>query len=271
MYALMVVLAGGGLWLLYVLGSRYKRRARRQRALRAPFPREWDEILRSNLPPYEKLPPALQQELQQDIKVFIAEKSFEGCGGLTMTDEIKLTIAGQACMLLLNRDDDCYPKLFSILVYPSTYVAGGEGLFGGQSDPESVRLGESWGHGSVVLSWCSVRQGAFNFSDGHNVTMHEFAHQLDQEDGEADGAPILDRRSAYSSWARVFSSEFDKLKKNSHKRRAVLDSYGTTNPAEFFAVATESFFEKPEQLREKHPELYEQLSDYYRVNPTEWV
>jgi len=246
-------------------------RARRRIALERPFPDEWIQCLHQNLPVYDKLSPELRQELHQDIKIFLSEKMFEGCGGLIITDEIRVTIAAQACMLLLNRNQS-YPKLRCVLVYPNTYVAGGKGLFGVTDGSRSVRLGESWSRGAVVLSWNSVKHGAFNFRDGHNVAMHEFAHQLDQEDGAADGAPILERRSAYSSWAIVFSKEFERLQRKARKgKRSVLNDYGATNPAEFFAVATESFFEKPMQLRKKHPELYEELQKYYRVNPSEWV
>ena len=180
-----------------------------------------------------------------------------------------MTIAAQACMLLLNRDVKCYPRLRSVVVYPSTFVAGGKGILGGRIDEEkSARLGESWGVGTVVLSWDSVKGGAYNFRDGHNVTLHEFAHQLDQEDGAADGAPILERRSAYSLWAKVFSSEFKSFKKNvSAGRRTVLDDYGATNPAEFFAVATETFFAKPRCMQRDAPSLYEALESFYRQDP----
>ena len=262
----------GGVWACYSLGSKARRRARREAALGKPFPGEWDQILHQNLPPYANLTPELCKELHQDIQLFIAEKSFEGCGGLSLTDEIRITISAQACMLLLNRPDSGYPRLRTILVYPSTYVAGGKGMFGGKNTKQSVRLGESWTRGIVVLSWSSVKHGAFNFCDGQNVTMHEFAHQLDQEDGVADGIPILEQRSAYSTWAKVFSKEFERLQHKIRKRkRSVLDAYGTTHPAEFFAVATESFFEKPRQLQKKHPELYEELRNYYKVDPTEWI
>lgn len=261
-----VLLVAGCMWAVYVAIGRASRAARRRQALATPFSEAWVEILRGNLPPYDKLTPELRQELHQDIQVFLAEKSFEACGGLVMTDEIRVTVAAQACLLLLNRGGPCYPRLRSVLVYPSTYVAGDK------QGERSVRLGESWGRGVVVLSWSNVKQGAFNFGDGHNVTMHEFAHQLDQEDGAADGAPILERRSAYSSWAKVFSREFARLQRKARKRkRSVLDAYGAGNPAEFFAVASESFFEKPVQLQKKHRELYDELRDYYKVDPIEWV
>lgn len=269
---LTVFLVGAAICVIRLIVKKIERNAKRRRALATPFPDEWVKILESNLPPYSKLPAEFQRELQEDMKVFLEDKAFEGCGDLTLTDEIRVTIAAQACMLLLNRKDRCYPRLRTILVYPNTYVAGGKGLFGGKNDERSTRLGESWNSGVVVLSWSSVRQGAFNFKDGHNVTMHEFAHQLDQEDGSADGAPTLERRSAYSSWAKVFSKEFGRLQKKSRKgKRHVMDSYGATNPAEFFAVATETFFEKPAQLQTKHPALYDQLKSYYKVDPIEWV
>jgi Mlc titration factor MtfA (ptsG expression regulator) len=272
MRVLLIPLVVGVIWAVTACATRIRRQARRRIALHKPFPDEWTAILQQNLPPYNKLSDELRQQLHQNINVFLADKRFEACGGLTMTDEIRITVAAQACMLLLNRKHRCYPKLRSILVYPNTYVAGGKGLFGGKQEDRSVRLGESWLSGQVVLSWSSVKQGAFNFHDGHNVTMHEFAHQLDQEDGAADGAPILERRSAYSSWAKVFSREFANLQQRTRKgRRSVIDSYGAGEPAEFFAVATESFFEKPRQLLKKHPDLYSELQDYYKVNPEEWA
>jgi len=272
MRLLFFLFVAGGIGAAFMLRIRLRRKARLRLALQQPFLDEWGEILKRNLPPYAKLSADIRQELHQDMKIFLAEKSFEGCGGLAITDEIRVTIAAQACMLLLNREEDCYPKLSSVLVYPSTYVAGGKGLFTDKSKQKSVRLGESWGHGVVVLAWDSVKQGAFNFKDGRNVAMHEFAHQLDQEDGVADGAPILEDRSAYTSWAAVFSKEFNLLQEKKRKRkRSLLNKYGATHPAEFFAVATEAFFEKPKQLQKKHPELYEELQDYYKVNPIEWT
>ena len=258
-------------WLIYKRIVGIRKNARRQKAIQQPFPDEWIETLKKNLPPYAKLSDDFRKELHQDIQIFLMEKQFEGCGGLTLTDEIKVTIAGQACMLLLNRKDDCYPKLSSILVYPSTYTDGSKGLFVNKTN-KVARLGESWTTGTVVLAWDSVKNGALNFNDGQNVTLHEFAHQLDQEDGIGNGAPILENRSAYGSWAKIFSKEFATLqeKKKKHKG-SVFNKYGATNPAEFFAVVTEAFYEKPRQFHKKHPELYEEMKDYYKVDPVEWV
>ena len=169
-------------------------------------------------------------------------------------------------------ETDDYPRLITILVYPHAYVARSVEPIGGGMvlEGEQTRLGEAWTAGVVVLSWDDVRAGASDIHDGHNVALHEFAHQLDQEDGAADGAPILDRRSRYVAWARVLGAEYDQLRLDAERgRRSVLDDYGATNPAEFFAVATECFFEKPTQMKRKHPELYEELKKYYRQNPAE--
>jgi Mlc titration factor MtfA (ptsG expression regulator) len=264
------LITGGVVWAIKVFASA-RRQQKRRALLSTPFPSEWSAILTANLPPYQKISPQLQQQLHDYIRIFISEKSFEGCGGLILTDEIKVTIAAQACMLLLNRKCDCYPKLYSVVVYPSTYVTGTRSSYGLHPTESSVRLGESWKHGTVVLAWDSVKSGVLNFQDGHNVVMHEFAHQLDQEDDRADGAPILEMRSAYSAWSRTFSEEFELLQnKTSKKNKSVMDKYGATDPAEFFAVATETFFEKPAQLKKKHPELYHELQGFYKVNPIEW-
>jgi MtfA peptidase len=245
---------------------------RRDRIRSQPFSPAWLTTIQKNVPIFNGLPQADQRELQGHIQVFLAEKCFEGCGGLEMTDKIKVTIAAQACVLLLHRESD-YRRLFSILVYPHAYVAKSiEPIGGGVAlEGETARLGEAWKDGVVVLSWDDVRQGASDLHDGHNVVLHEFAHQLDQEDGSADGAPILEHRS-HVTWARVLSEEYDQLRRDAEQgRTSVLDEYGATNPAEFFAVATECFFEKPIQLRRKHPQLYEELKAYYRQDPASFV
>ena len=246
------------------------RSERRDKILQIPFPPGWSEILERNVPIYGRLPELDQAELRGLIQVFLAEKVFEGCGGLEITDEIRVTIAAQACMLLLHRETDVYPKLITILVYPTAYVSNMP-----QHSPQGIvtegpqgRLGEAWTSGVVVLSWDDVKLGAADVRDGHNVVFHEFAHQLDQEDGSADGAPILPRRNMYSAWARVLGAEYAELRKAAETgKKSVLDNYGATEPAEFFAVATEAFFEKPVQLKKKHPELYEELQDYYGQDP----
>ena len=226
--------------------------------------------MEKNVPYYRLLPPEDQEELRGHVQVFLEEKSFVGCGGLEIADEIRVTVAAKACVLLLHRDTDYYPDLESILIYPSTYVVHRhEVLPGGVViDGPEARLGESWLRGEVVLAWDSVLAGAADARDGKNVVFHEFAHQLDQETGDADGAPVLPRRSMYIAWARVLGAEFDALVREAQQlHKTDIDRYGATNPAEFFAVVTEAFFEKPERLRRKHPALYDQMRLFYRQDP----
>lgn len=255
----------------FFIWKKLSRRAKRKRLLITPFPEDWVLILKKNMPLYNRLPDSLKEELHGLVNVFLAEKKFEGCGGLTITDEIKVTIAAQACILLLNRKTSYFKKLRTILVYPQTYVARTKSSNGIITvDGRSVRLGESWQNGPVVLAWDSVTGGTMNVADAKNVVLHEFAHQLDQEDGTADGAPILEHRSRYLTWASVLSEEYKALR-NKRGRRSVIGNYGATNPAEFFAVATETFFEKPKQMKKKHPELYDELKNYYKLDPLEWI
>ncbi|MCA9750584.1 MAG: zinc-dependent peptidase [Gemmatimonadetes bacterium] len=250
------------------------RDARRRRLSARPFPPEWDRILERNFPLDRALPAADRAELRRRVRIFLAEKHFEGAGGLDLTEEIRVTIAAQACLLLLHRGEDFYPRLDSIIVYPAAYRVrtierSADGVV---HERDQVRLGEAWNTGAVVLSWEDVRYGAADLHDGHNVVLHEFAHQLDLENNAADGAPELPRRSMYVAWARVLGHEYEQLRHEIERgHRTLMDAYGATNPAEFFAVATETFFERPHALREKHPELYDQLSRFYAQDPVSWV
>jgi Mlc titration factor MtfA (ptsG expression regulator) len=243
---------------------------RRKRLSSRPFPPDWLAIIESNVPIYNKLPPADKAELQRHILIFIGEKQFEGCGGLRITDEIRVTIAAQACILLLHRQADYYPGLYSVLVYPQAYVARGAKHLscGVVAEGPEVRLGESWHRGSVVLSWDNVRRSAADMHDGHNIVFHEFAHQLDDSGGKRDSTPVLQKRSNYIAWARILQRDFQKLRSDIGSRRpTILDEYGATSQAEFFAVATECFFEKPKQLQKYHPQLYDELKLFYQQDP----
>jgi len=251
---------------------RFRRNARNQKLMATPLSDERIEFVENNVPLYKTLPREFKTQLGGLIQVFLADKKFEGCAELEITDEIKVTIAAQACILLLNRKTRFFPKLRTIFVYPGAYVANQttrQGFI--EVEGPSTRLGESWQNGPVVLAWDNVKHGAWNIEDGHNVVMHEFAHQLDQEDGSADGAPILENRSCYGPWAGILSEEYQALQgKIKGRKRSVMDRYGATNPAEFFAVATETFFEKPCQMHKKHPDLYNELKNYYKLDPANW-
>jgi len=239
---------------------------RREALLKAPLSAEQRATVHRNVPYVATLSHEEQVELDGHIQIFLAEKRFEGCAGLELTDEIKLTIAAQACILLLHRETDYYPGVESILVYPSTYIVKNvRQMLGAVAvEGDQTRVGESWVRGVVVLAWDAVKSGARNPHDGHNVVFHEFAHQLDA-DGSGDS---FGSRSSYMAFARALGDEYEEL-----VRRVVehlptdIDAYGATNPAEFFAVVTEAFFERGAELEERHPELYAVLREFYRQDP----
>jgi len=270
MVVVKVIVVGVAVALGVFVWRRRVRNARRRRWMAEPIAPEWKAILEGHVPLYGRLPDGLKSQLEGLVNVFLAEKKFEGCGGQEITDEVRVSIAGQACMLLLNRDTSFFSKLRTIYVYPAAYAAkqaAAGGLVGWQE-----RQGESWQNGPVVLAWNSVAGGAQNIRDGRNVVFHEFSHRLDQEDGVADGAPVLESRSCYATWAGVLGQEYKELQGRARKyRKSVLRRYGAEHPAEFFAVATEAFLEKPKQMKKKHPELYEELKKYYKMDPGEWV
>jgi MtfA peptidase len=248
----------------------YFRRKRRHRLRSTALPTEWLAIIERNVPFWVSLAQADRRELEGHIRVFLAEKHFEGCNGLELTDEIKVTIAAHACRLLLRRDADVFPRLVTVLVYPTAYVAkavepiGGGGVLEG----EQVRLGEAWKDGVAVVSWDDLRATIQGRNPGRNLILHEFAHILDMEDGASDGTPVLSSREQYASWIAIMEDEYECLRRDSHLGRySVLDHYGATNPAEFFAVATEAFFEKATVLAKRHPELYAELRRFYRQDP----
>jgi len=247
----------------------------RRRRLRAqPFPKDWLATVESNVPFFRRLSASDQAELLGNIQVFLAEKRFEGCGGRALTDEIRVTIAAQACLLLLQRKTDYFPRLLTILVYPSTYSVEEKRPVEGPvwEEGRMTRLGETGRTlGSMVLSWDATKSGAGDPSDGKNVVFHEFAHQLDYENYAADGVPGLVTREQQLSWREVMRSEFASLRAADETGiPTLLDTYGATNPAEFFAVSTEAFFERPCALRARHPKLYAELQRYFRQDPVEY-
>jgi Mlc titration factor MtfA (ptsG expression regulator) len=244
------------------------KRRKHARVLETPFPEAWKAILDANVPLYARLDQADKKTLRDKTQIFLADKRFEGCGGLELTDEIRVTIAANACLLLLHLGgEDVFPKVESILVYPSAYVVP-PARHGIVNDTPDVRAGESWKWGTLIVSWDAVRKGVHDPRDGDNVVLHEFAHALDWEDGAGDGAPILPKRAMYRPWAKVLGAEYDHLVwSTEHGKEELLDAYGAKNPAEFFAVASEVFFEQPERMKAEHPKLYEQLAGFYRQDP----
>lgn len=243
---------------------------RRHEAIRSrPFPPEWAAFVARAVHLYARLEEEDRRELEGDVQVFLEEKVFEGGDGLEITDEIRVTIAAQACLLLLHRDTEVYPDLETIVVYPGAYAAkvsrrDGPVVIEGREE----RLGESWSRGLVVLGWDQVSRDVRSTGTGHNVVLHEFAHQLDAEDGDVDGAPPLPSGERYRHWAAVLGAEYAELEAKLDAGRSTdIDPYAATNPGEFFAVVTEAFFERPTSLRARHPALYEELAAFYRLDP----
>ena len=258
-------------FLVWVLRLQLQR-SRRNNLFLKPLPPDWIQILENNVSIYSLLPQNLRKELHGRINIFLDEKEFIGCAGLQISNEIRITIAGNACILLLKRDKRCFPRFTTILIYPDTYVSKevkSDGLV--VVHEESVRAGESWYRGPVVLSWADVMRGSLNNSDGHNVVLHEFAHKLDEENEIMNGLPVLRDSSHYAEWAEVLSKEFDSLLiRVDRGTNLVIDAYGAVSPSEFFAVATESFFEKPLLMKNKLPDLYQQFRRFYNLDPAAW-
>lgn len=263
----------GLILIAYLAGKPYWLEYKRSVIKAKPFKKQWRKIIQQRMPYFKKMPAHLQLQLKQHIQVFLAEKEFVGCNGVEITDEIRITIAAQACLLLLNRKTNYYPKLKTILVYPSAFVKQQQSrnVDGVQFSQSMVLAGESWDFGKIVLSWQDTLVGAKIPDDGRNVVIHEFAHQLDQEDGRANGAPILDSGQSYQCWSEVFSKQFEILQKQADEGTpSLFDYYGATNPAEFFAVVSEVFFEQAREFSHQQPQLYRQLTQYYKVDPVQW-
>jgi Mlc titration factor MtfA (ptsG expression regulator) len=243
----------------------FKRR-RRRRILAQPFPAGWQSHLHRNVRHYALLDGSERAKLRDDLRIFIAEKRWEGCGGLMMTDEMKVTIAALACLLVLNLPVDRCGRVKDILLYPAAYTIPDPHPVGGGIMREGIGAsGTAFYRGPVILSWSDVLAGARNAADGRNVVLHEFAHRLDMRDGLVDGTPPLRDRAQYQRWHRVMTEAYEELRHHSQEGRAtLLRAYGATNPGEFFAVATECFFERPRAMREEHPDLYDVLREYYR-------
>lgn len=249
------------------------RRRRRARIRSTPFPPQWLAILEQRGGLWNRLPSADRHELLGHILVFLDEKRFEGCGGMTINDEVRLIIAAQACMLLLHREAAYFPALRSILVYPDEYVAPhpehqDDGTVVEDHEP---RAGESWSEGSLVLSWEDVLAGGADPGDGENVVLHEFAHQIDEEFGLSEIDPDEASQPEARQWAAVFRRSFERFESQAQRGRMTpIDPYGATNEAEFFAVVTETFFERPAELRIYDPELYAQWSRFFQQDPISW-
>jgi len=244
----------------------------RQRIGRRPFPAEWRDIVRRYVPLARELPAVHQLRLRKHIQVLLAEVPFIGCAGLVVSDEMRVTIAAQAAFLLLGRGGS-FSNLREVLIYPGHFVVprSETGMGGVVHEGRDVLAGQSWQRGQLIVAWEAVQDGAADPHDGANVVMHEFAHQLDQVKGTANGAPYVGRGAPQQAWARVMNQEFDNLRiRLARAEPCLIHPYAATSPAEFFAVTTELFFERPDALAAERPALYEQLKRCYRLDPLSW-
>ncbi len=269
MPVLLSLLLLGALFLAYRLWSGP---ARRRRLLATPLTDDQRATIDAHVPLLRKLPQDLRPALEGRINRFLDQVEFIGCNGLDVTEEMRLSIAAQACLVVVN-SDQWFDTLRTILVYPDAFKSlqkRQEGYV--VTEREGVRIGESWARGPIVLSWRHSDAGARDDTDGHNVILHEFAHQLDQLSGHVDGAPLLARGQSFDDWSRVFLTAFARLQKSVEAgRSSVLDAYAATSHQEFFAVAVEVFFERPHALRQEAPEVYDQIAELLRLDPARWV
>ncbi len=238
-------------------------RVRRRQLLADPVPEAWRAILDANVPFVAHLQGPLRDRFFDLLRIFVAEKHWIGAQGVVVTDEMRVTIAAAAVRLVLHLDLSPYDALTEIVIYPWRYQhRNTDG-----TPQDGAVLGEAHTWGTVVLSWPDVLQGLRNPHDGHDTATHEFAHVLDIAAGAFNGTPELRSREDYRPWGAVLSRHFRRLQRDQRAERKVLRPYGATNEAEFFAVATEAFFEKPRQMRERLPELFDVLAELYGLDP----
>ena len=260
------------IWVIPYLWQRWRLHYLRGRKLT----RAQEAILSRRLALFPLLPADQQRELKANISLFLRDKEFVGCNGLQVTEEMRVTVAAHACLLLLQRDNRCYPGLHTVLLYPDAYLAEEvhrEGYV--ESAHISARAGESHYRGPIVISWADLQRGLAYPEQGHNVAIHEFAHKLDEEDGYVDGRPPFADGDAGREWAPVMREAFNELRNHLHQlhgahqdlKPSVLDSYGAQSPAEFFAVATEAFFVIPTRMAEAHPAVYREMQKFFRTDP----
>jgi Mlc titration factor MtfA (ptsG expression regulator) len=249
------------------------RRRRRRQILARPFPPSWLAILQENIPYYHYLSDSEKARLRDDLRIFIAEKSWEGCGGLVVTDEMKVTVAALACLLVVGLEPYYFERVQSILLYPEGFKVPQREVLGDGVvlESEGEHLGEAHYRGPVILSWAELLEDVRHPGRGRNLVFHEFAHQLDMLNGAVDGTPPLAAEELARRWRRVMSGEFDRLRDMAEQSvPSLLDEYGAKDEGEFFAVATECFFDRPADLRRQHRSLYQVLRDYYRQDPAGW-
>ncbi len=258
---------------LLSIGER-RREARRAEITAQPFPAEWEPHLRRAVPLARYWPDDMQARHRRLVQIFLAEKTITGCDGLVVDDEVRVILAAAACVLLAGGPPiDVFPLAREVLVYPADLTRTVEAIApdGRPWQIRDVRIGEAWRQGPVRFSWRSVIQSVTAPTDGVNVVYHEFAHVIDMQNGDADGTPPLPDGITPDQWDAVITRECKALYDAERTgRRTLFDPYGGQSPSEFFAVATETFFEQPRPMAKLHPELYELFRALYCVDPARW-
>lgn len=260
---------------IYILFKAYTGQALRKQWANSelmPFTEENDAFLTSNFHPYAFLTDSEKNSLQRKIKFFLTTKNINGVANFNVTDDMKLLVAAEACLLIMNIQEDVFPGLSNIFLMEDTFIEKDNPINPVTGVPMAMpKLGEAWKGGPIVLSWKAIYSGLKQNQNKANVVFHEFAHNLDQQDGNFDGTPPLGKGGNYQRWSVVMSKEFFELKRilKTH-HRSDIDSYGATNEAEFFAVLTEYFLSCPRQLQRKHPGIYEAFNQYFKLDPIRW-
>ncbi|MEM1373544.1 MAG: M90 family metallopeptidase [Pseudomonadota bacterium] len=267
----LMLLMGSLLVLAWVLVRRARARARRATLLATRLPSELRALLERDVPLYARLPKELRDGVDGKIALFLDQVTFHGAGGLDVSEEMKLSIAAQAS-ILVAANGQWYDTLRTVLLYPGAFrsrqpVQDGYVV----TERDAVRIGESWERGPVILSWADSERGSFIDDDGKNVVLHEFAHQLDGLSGHTDGVPLLGSAADVRAWEAAFSETYERIGRLIEiGKRPFLDPYGASAPEELFPVATEAFFEQPNELRREEPDLYACLVAYYKMDPLLW-
>jgi len=258
-------LAATGYW-------HWSKTQKRKSLLDTPLTDAQHQVILDEVPLIRRVPRELGAKLDGKISLFLDQVEFIGCDGLEVTQEMKLSIAAQACLIVVNTDA-WYETLRTILIYPGAFKSKRIDYTGYVAhERETVRSGESWARGPVILSRHHSDQAASDSRDGHNVVIHEFAHQLDNLTGETNGIPILSPDQSFADWARVFSDGYsrhlDRIEKGA---KTVINPYGAEGHEEYFATALEVFFEQPAQLKQDEAEVYDEIKKLLRLDPASWV
>ncbi|WP_171128868.1 MULTISPECIES: zinc-dependent peptidase [unclassified Ruegeria] len=265
-FSLLLLVAG-------ILAFRYwSKQSKRAALLATALSEDERDTIERMVPIIRRLPAGLRNKLDGKVNLFRNQVSFYGCDGLEVTEEMELSIAAQACLLVIN-SDLWYDNLTTILIYPNAFKSKQQRHSGYVvTEKEIIRTGESWDRGPVILSWAHSKQGALDDHDGHNVVLHEFAHQIDDLSGGTNGVPILSAGQSFAEWEKVFLTAYDAhVQAVEHGHPTVIDPYGAAGHEEFFAVSVEVFFERPRALKQAVPDVYVQLSKLFRLNPVDWA